>query len=69
MTEERLMIICNNNKKYFLDGEEIELKLEIKNIPFLTTKIFEISLENYYLNNLKSFDSNIKLDGLIPSYE
>jgi hypothetical protein len=45
------------------------LKLEIKNVPELVIKIFEINLETYYKKNLTKFDPSINLDGMVPSIE
>ena len=69
MNDEKLIKICNFNKDYFEDGEEIKLYVELKNIPILTIKIFEICPENYYLKNKFELDNKINLEGLIPSEE
>ena len=58
-----------NNKEKFKINDDIELILEIKNIQNLIVNIYEINTENYYYSNQKEFDSNISLDGIVPTYE
>ena len=69
MTDEKLLTIGKFNKDYFEPEEPVSLTLEIKNVSFLTIKIFEISPENYYLTHQKEIDNKINLDGLIASDE
>jgi len=69
MNEEKLLTIMKYNKEYFLEDEEVKLILEIKNIPSLTIKIFEIFPENYYHKHQKEIENTINLDGLIASEE
>lgn len=38
--------------------------LEIKNVPQISVKIFDIVTENYYLKNRSEFNQHIDLDGL-----
>ena len=45
----------------------MKLNVELKNIPYLTIKIFEFCTENFYLKNSKEIDDSINLDGLIAS--
>jgi hypothetical protein len=45
----------------------VQLFVELKNIPKLTVKVFEICTENYYLKAMKEIDSSVNLDGLIAS--
>ena len=61
--------ICPYNKLKFSLHEDITLTLEIKNIQTLYVKIYEINTENYYYTNQCTFDYNISLEGLIPTYE
>ena len=57
------------NKDTFKVEEEVVLKLQIKNVPSLTIKIFEFNTETYYKKNLQPFDTSINLDGMVASYE
>jgi hypothetical protein len=43
--------------------------LEIKNIPELIIKIFELCTENYYSKTQNELDPNMNLDGLIAVEE
>tara|TARA_B110000285_G_C14865771_1_gene486780 strand:- start:427 stop:624 length:198 start_codon:yes stop_codon:yes gene_type:complete len=47
--------ICN--KDVFKVGEPVLLKVDVKNVPELVIKVFEINLETYYKKNLKKFDN------------
>jgi len=47
----------------------VKLFVELKNIPTLTIKVFEICTENYILKNKKALDNTINLDGLIAQEE
>jgi hypothetical protein len=57
------------NKEFFGSEEEVVLFVEIKNIPLLKVKIFELVLENYYLTSNTEIQDDINLDGLIACYE
>ena len=57
------------NKDTFKVEEEVVLKLQIKNVPSLTIKIFEFNTETYYKKNLQPFDTSINLDGMVASFE
>eukprot|EP00826_Nyctotherus_ovalis_P042781 TRINITY_DN4453_c0_g1_i3.p1 TRINITY_DN4453_c0_g1~~TRINITY_DN4453_c0_g1_i3.p1 ORF type:complete len:653 (+),score=206.47 TRINITY_DN4453_c0_g1_i3:240-2198(+) len=58
-----------DNKECFKTDDPISLKVEIKNVPKLLIKVFEINLENYYRKTMSSFKSDINLDGLVASIE
>jgi len=47
--------ICN--KDVFKVEEPVLLKVDVKNVPELVIKVFEINLETYYKKNLKKFDN------------
>ncbi len=67
--EEKMISICKFNKEFFTNKEEIKLYVEIKNIPNMTIKIFELSTEDYYLKRKSEITGNINVDGLIASEE
>ena len=67
LKDEKMMKICDFNKKIFSHGEEVKIFIEMKKIQKLEVKIFEILTENYYLNFKKSFYDNMDLDGMIPN--
>lgn len=58
-----------SNKDLYSIGEDIILKVEIKNVPTLYIKVFEINTENYYRKDLSLFKTDINLDGLVASIE
>lgn len=65
--DQKKLKFCQTNKSKFEHGDEVKLKLKIKNIPNLTINIFEINPENYYKTNKKEISAKIKLDGLLPA--
>ena len=69
LMKEIILNISDNNKERFNINEDIEIILEIKNIQSLLVNIYEINTENYYYLNHKEFDTNISLDGIIPTFD
>eukprot|EP01022_Parablepharisma_sp_SALTPOND_P022439 TRINITY_DN455_c0_g4_i1.p1 TRINITY_DN455_c0_g4~~TRINITY_DN455_c0_g4_i1.p1 ORF type:complete len:1362 (-),score=197.70 TRINITY_DN455_c0_g4_i1:4439-8524(-) len=69
ITSEVSINICESNPDLFNVNEDIKIWLEIKNIPTLYVKVFEINAEKYYRSTLKPFNSGINLDGLVASLE
>ena len=59
----------SSNPKYYLPGQEINLKVWIKNVSALTIKIFELNTTTYYKDNKSEIPANIELDGLVAGYE
>jgi hypothetical protein len=49
MKNEKLISICKYNKEHFEKDEDVVIYIEVKNIPQIKVKIFELVLENYYL--------------------
>ena len=72
---QRLQILDHNKKRFTGVWKEegndasarVQLVVGIKNIPAITVKTFEINTEAYYRDNLKSFQDDIDLDGLLAS--
>lgn len=58
-----------DNKEQFSADDDVSLSLNLKNVPKLIVKIFEINTGNYYRTNGKEVDTDINLDGLVPNYE
>ena len=69
LMEEIILTISEHNKENFNINEDIELYLEIKNIQTLYINIYEINTENYYYTNNNEFNSDISLEGRIPTFE
>ena len=57
------------NKSRFAVGEPIALELLVKNVPTLIVKVFEINTVNFYREELREIDTDIKLDGLVANDE
>jgi len=57
------------NSKRFHPSELVELELDVKNVPTLIVKVFEINTINYYRDKLSDVPININLDGLVPHEE
>ena len=51
MNNEKFISICQYNKEYFESDNEVNIFVEIKNVPQIKIKIFELVLENYYQKN------------------
>lgn len=67
LTERKLITINQYNQQYFSgDGEEVKLTVDVKNIPKLTVSVYEVNIENYYIDKLAPFDNGISLEGIIP---
>lgn len=66
LTKSKEITICNINQLYYKQGDTIILKVDIKNIPNMTIKVFQIDTENYYIKNLSKFDNSINLEGINP---
>lgn len=54
------------NKTHFSPDELVRLDLNIKNVPTLRIKIYEINTANYYRTKGENIDIDIDLDGLVP---
>jgi len=61
--------LAPNNKDLFQIGEDVSVWVNIKNVPKLFIKVFEINTENYYRKNMSVFKTDINLDGLVASIE
>ncbi|CAD8054414.1 unnamed protein product [Paramecium sonneborni] len=62
MNLSKLLTICSFNQMYFKHGDLVKLYVELKNIPKLNIKIFELNSENYYLQKQQQLDTSINLD-------
>ncbi len=50
-------------------GDAVKLKVELKNVPELTIRVYELSLKNFYRRGSKPLSTDIDLDGMIPAIE
>jgi len=49
--------------------EPVTIALDVKNVPDLLVKVFEIDALNYYLETGREVDLSIDLDGLVPNQQ
>ena len=64
-----VMELLTSNNEFFKPEERVKIHTELKNVPTLHIKIFEINSLNYYKKNWAPFKSDVNLDGFITSYE
>jgi hypothetical protein len=57
------------NQSWFGAGEPVALELDLKNVPTLVIKIYEIDTLGYYTREDREIDTSIDLDGLPASQE
>ncbi|MBI2923365.1 MAG: hypothetical protein HYY18_20095 [Planctomycetes bacterium] len=57
------------NRTWFAAGDPVTLDVDVKNVPTLVVKVFEINALNYFLANGRDVDTSIDLDGLVASEE
>jgi len=75
--EERISILLNRveiefaptNPTYFGAKDVVKIDVDLKNIPTLIVKVFEINITNYYKDHQKAVTTDIDLDGLVPHSE
>lgn len=63
------LITSRYSSKYWPSSGKVSLSVEVKNVPKLIVKLFEINTLRYYRDNLEEIPSDISLDGLVPSEE
>jgi len=69
LTEQSKVVILPHNAVEFPPDAEVKLFVRLKNVPRLTVHVFEISAENYYVQNQKPFTADINLEGVGSSFE
>jgi hypothetical protein len=57
------------NKQIYLPSDSVQIDVELKNVPTLIVKVFEINTERYFKDNLKQLPDDIQLDGLVANEE
>jgi hypothetical protein len=57
------------SRSWFGAGEPVALELDLKNVPTLVIKIYEIDTLGYYTREDREIDTSIDLDGLPASQE
>ncbi len=61
--------LAPTNPRWFGAGEPVVLDVDIKNVPTLVIKIYEIDTLGYYTKEDREIDTDIDLDGLPASQE
>ena len=61
--------IAPDNRRHQAVDEATTIAVDIKNVPKLTVKVFEINALNYFLETGRDLDLSLDLDGLIASDE
>ncbi len=57
------------NPERFGVADPVTLEVELKNVPRLTVKVFELNTRNYYLAKKRELDTSLDLDGLVANIE
>ncbi|MEK7470009.1 MAG: hypothetical protein AAB074_21790 [Planctomycetota bacterium] len=60
---------AKTNRAWFKAKDAVTLEVDVKNVPSLTVKVFEINALNYFLANGRDVDTSIDLDGLVAGEE
>ncbi|MGI9469920.1 MAG: hypothetical protein ACR2NZ_00210 [Rubripirellula sp.] len=61
--------ISVDNPKHFKADQPTQLNVDLKNIPELVIRIYEINTSSYYRNHEKLINTDIDLDGLVATHE
>lgn len=57
------------NPAWFRTADPVELEVDVKNVPTLVIRVFEINTLNYCLAQNREVDTSIDLDGLVATEE
>ncbi len=57
------------NPAHFGDADKTQLKVDIKNVPELVVRMYQINTPAYYRHHSKLVNTDIDLDGLIATHE
>ncbi len=63
-----LRFVAENPEKFAID-DPVHLALEVKNVPRLLARVYELNAFNYYREKSVEIQSDIDLDGLVPGSE
>lgn len=61
--------LAPTNKTFFAANDAVTLAVDVKNVPSLVVKVFEINTLNYFLAHGREVDTAVDLDGLVSSLE
>ncbi|MEM6278439.1 MAG: hypothetical protein AAF733_03100, partial [Verrucomicrobiota bacterium] len=57
------------NAKLFSSSDDVSLAVDLKNVPDLLVKVYEINVRNYYLDQGREIGTDLQLDGLVANEE
>ncbi len=60
---------ARTNRGWFRGKEAVTLEVDVKNVPSLTVKVFEINALSWFLAHGRDVDTSIDLDGLVAGEE
>jgi hypothetical protein len=60
---------ARTNRTWFRAKDAVTLEVDVKNVPSLTVKVFEINALNYFLAHGRDVDTSVDLDGLVAGEE
>lgn len=61
--------LAPTNKTFFSADDPVTLAVDVKNVPSLVVKVFEINTLNYFLAHGREVDTAVDLDGLVSGLE
>ena len=68
--ERRVELRFPTELKRIYDAEDdVQLALDVKNVPALVVKVFEIDAYRYHIERQKPVDASIDLDGVVANFE
>ena len=68
--EQRVELRFPTELKRIYDADDaVQLALDVKNVPALVVKVFEIDAYRYHIERQKPIDASIDLDGVVANFE
>ncbi|PRQ04207.1 hypothetical protein ENSA5_09910 [Enhygromyxa salina] len=68
--EDRVDIeLAPDNPRYVGANEPVELRVDLKKVPALVVKVFEINTLAYFQTHGRELDTSVDLDGLVANHE
>eukprot|EP01116_Phalansterium_solitarium_P020667 TRINITY_DN6156_c0_g6_i2.p1 TRINITY_DN6156_c0_g6~~TRINITY_DN6156_c0_g6_i2.p1 ORF type:complete len:2265 (-),score=945.46 TRINITY_DN6156_c0_g6_i2:259-7053(-) len=64
-----VQFVVSSARKYYEPSEAVSVEVDVKNVPTLLVKLFEIDSGAYYRQHQQQVATDINLDGLIANHE
>jgi hypothetical protein len=61
--------LSSENPRHFAETDKTQLKIDVKNIPEIVVRTYQINTPSYYRHHTKMVNTDIDLDGLIATHE